>query len=165
MSTNVSTINNDQGSHLSILGGTYRIIIPGKTTDGEFAVIDMQIPPGSGPGPHAHASFHETFYVMDGEVEFKTEDGKSIARKGDVITIPKGGAIHSFKNVSQSMAHLLCTVVPAGLDEFFQEIGTPVQAGDFLPAPQLDENAVKKLMAAAKKYGQTVYPPDYLDKK
>jgi hypothetical protein len=42
MPNNVSKINNDQGSHLSILGGTYRIIIPGKKTDGEFAVIDMQ---------------------------------------------------------------------------------------------------------------------------
>lgn len=165
MPNNVSKINNDQGSHLSILGGTYRIIIPGQKTDGEFAVIDMQIPPGGGPGPHAHASFHESFYVVDGEVEFKTEEGKSIARKGDVINIPKGGAIHCFKNVSNSMAHLLCTVVPAGLDDFFEEIGTPVQAGEFLPAPALDENAVKKLMAVAKKYGQVVYPPDYLDKR
>ena len=165
MPNNARKINNDQGTHLSVLGGTYRIIIPGKQTDGEFAVIDMQIPAGSGPGPHAHASFHESFYVLDGEVEFKTEEGKSIARKGDVITIPKGGAIHSFKNVSNNMARLLCTVVPAGLDEFFEEVGTPVQAGEFLPAPQLDAEMVKKLMATAKKYGQEVYPPDYLDKK
>ncbi|MEO6720431.1 MAG: cupin domain-containing protein, partial [Ferruginibacter sp.] len=74
------------------------------------------------------------------------------------------GAIHSFKNVSNSVAQLLCTVVPAGLDSFFEEIGTPVQEGEFLPPPPLDESAVKKLMAIAEKYGQVVYPPDYLDK-
>jgi quercetin dioxygenase-like cupin family protein len=164
MSSNARKISNSQGSNLSIAGGTYRIIIPGKQTNGEFAVIEMLIPPGGGPGPHAHASFHESFYVVDGEVEFKTEDGKSIAQKGDVITIPKGGAVHGFKNVSNSTARLLCTVVPAGLDDFFEEIGTPVQAGEFLPPAQLDEEAVKKLMAIAKKYGQVVYPPDYLDK-
>lgn len=164
MKNNIRLINNSQGNHFSIVGDTYRIVIPGKQTNGEFAMIDMLIPPGGGPGPHAHASFHESFYVVDGEIEFKTEEAKVIAKKGDVITIPKGGAIHGFKNVSGNMAHLLCTVVPAGLDAFFEEIGTPVQAGEFLPHPHLDEEAIKKLVAIAKKYGQEVYPPNYLDK-
>ncbi|SDF98886.1 Cupin domain protein [Pedobacter terrae] len=164
MANNIKQITKSDGSHLSIVGDTYRIVIPGKQTNGEFAIIDMLIPPGGGPGPHAHASFHESFYVVDGEVEFKTEQGKSIAQKGDTITIPKGGAIHSFKNVSNDLAHLLCTVVPAGLDDFFEEIGTPVQEGEFLPPPVMDENTVKKLISAAQKYGQEVYPPDYLDK-
>lgn len=164
MESKVRQIDGTQGKHISVVGDTYRIVIPGAQTDGEFAMIDMLVPPGGGPGPHAHASFHESFYVVDGEVEFKTEAGKTIARKGDVITIPRGGAVHGFKNVSNNMAHLLCTVVPAGLDAFFEEIGTPVQPGEFLPHPHLDENAIKKIMAIAKKYGQDVYPPDYLDK-
>lgn len=164
MINNARLINNSQGNHFSIVGDTYRIVISGKQTNGEFAMIDMLVPPGGGPRPHAHASFHESFYVVDGEVEFKTAEGKTIARKGDVITIPKGGAVHSFKNVSDTTAHLLCTVVPAGLDAFFEEIGTPVQAGEFLPHPHLDEDAIKKLVAIAKKYGQEVYPPNYLDK-
>jgi quercetin dioxygenase-like cupin family protein len=164
MENNARHIASNQGTFLSVVGDTYRIVIPGKQTNGEFAMIDMLVPPGGGPGPHAHAAFHETFYVVDGEVEFKTEQGKSTARKGDVITIPKGGAVHGFKNISGSMAHLLCTVVPAGLDAFFEEIGTPVREGEFLPHPHFDEDAIKKLMAIANKYGQQVYPPDYLDK-
>ncbi|OCX50499.1 cupin [Mucilaginibacter sp. PPCGB 2223] len=164
MTNNVKHINSSQGKHLSIMGDNYRIVISGKETNGEFAMIDMLVPPGGGPGPHAHAAFHETFYVVDGEVEFKTEAGATIARKGDVLTVPKGGAVHAFKNISGSMAHLLCTVVPAGLDAFFEEIGTPVQADEFLPHPHLDKEAVEKLMAIAKMYGQEVYPPDYLDK-
>ena len=164
MTNKIMQITNEQGAHLSIVGDTYRIVIPGSQTNGEFAMIDMLVPPGGGPGPHAHASFQESFYVVDGEIEFKTTEGKTIARKGDVITIPKGGAVHGFKNISNSMAHLICTVVPAGLDAFFEEIGTPVKAGEFLPAPHLDEGAINKLMAIARKYGQEVYPPDYLDK-
>jgi len=164
MKNNARQINNNQGSYLSVVGDTYRIVIPGKQTNGEFAMIDMLVPPGGGPGPHAHASFHESFYVVEGEVEFKTEEGKSIARKGDVITIPKGGAIHAFKNASNEMAHLLCTVIPAGLDAFFEEIDTPVKEGEFLPHPHLDEDTIKKFRAIANKYGQEVYPPDYLDK-
>lgn len=165
MENHVRQIENTNGRLLSVVGDTYRIIIAGEQTNGEFAMIDMLIPPGGGPGPHAHAAFHESFYIMDGEVEFKTEEGKTIARKGDVITVPKGGAIHSFKNVSDSVAHMLCTVVPAGLDAFFEEIGTPVQVGQFSPPSHLDENSVKKLIAIAEKFGQQVYPPDYLDNK
>ena len=164
MINNILTIKENQGNHISVAGGTYHIIISGKQSAGEFAIIDMQIPPGGGPGPHAHASFHETFYVVDGELEFRTEDGRSLAQKGDVITVPKGGAVHAFKNVGDRIAHLLCTVVPAGLDDFFEEIGTSVQPGEFLPAPRLDKKAVEQLMMTGKKYGQVVYPPDYLDR-
>ncbi|QHS63480.1 cupin domain-containing protein [Chitinophaga agri] len=164
MTNNIRHIRNNEGTHLSIAGATYRIVIPGSQTNNEFAMIDMLIPPGGGPGPHAHASFQESFYVVDGEIEFKMEGGKTIARKGDVITIPKGGAIHGFKNISTHMAQLFCTVVPAGLDAFFEEIGTPVRAGEFLPAPPLDESTINRLMTTARKYGQEIYPPDYLDK-
>ncbi|WP_262895697.1 hypothetical protein [Pedobacter endophyticus] len=41
MANNVKQIIKSQGSHLSVVGDTYRIIIPGKQTNGEFAIIDM----------------------------------------------------------------------------------------------------------------------------
>jgi hypothetical protein len=40
-----------------------------------------------------------------------------------------------------------------------------VAAGEFLPPPPMDADAVKKLQAIAQKHGQVVYPPDFLDKK
>src|SRR5690242_18156618 len=131
MVNNISAITEQEGRHISVVGDTYRIIVSGKESRGDYAIIDMLVPPGGGPPPHAHPSFHESFYVIEGEVEFKTEAGRHIAKKGDLINIPKGGAIHGFKNISENMAHLLCTVVPAGLDDFFLEIGTPVKAGEF----------------------------------
>ena len=67
-------------------------------------------------------------------------------------------------NTSKVMAHLLCTVVPAGLDDFFEKIGTPVKAGEFLPPAHLEEEEIKKVVAIAEKYGQVLYPPHYLDK-
>jgi len=164
MVNNIRAITENEGNHISVVGDTYRIIVSGKQSEGEYSIIDMLVPPGGGPPPHAHPDFHESFYVVDGEVEFKTEAGKYIVKKGDLINIPKGGAVHGFKNTSKAMAHLLCTVVPAGLDEFFLEIGTPVQPGEFLPAPHPDEEGVKRLMAIAAKYNQMLYPPDFLDR-
>jgi quercetin dioxygenase-like cupin family protein len=155
-------IGAEEGQGLSIMGGTYRILASGKETGGEFATIDMLIPSNGGPGPHSHADFHETFYVVDGEVEVRSESGVYIAKKGAYIVIPKGGIVHGFKNKSEKTAHLLCTVIPAGLEEMFLEIGQPVALGEFLPPPIMDAATQIRMKAAAEKYGQKLYPPDYL---
>ena len=162
MIDNIITVNENQGQSLSVVGDAYRIIISGKQTKGEYAVIDMLVPPGGGPGPHSHANIEELFYVVEGEIEFNTEAGKYTAKKGSFVSIPKGGEVHCFKNTSNTLAHLLCTVIPAGLDAFFEEIGTPVEPGVFLPPPHLKEEEIKKLQAIAEKHGQKLYPPDYL---
>ncbi|CAN5574809.1 hypothetical protein BH09BAC4_BH09BAC4_20940 [soil metagenome] len=152
-----------EGKNVSVVGATYRILVSGDDTNGAFAMIDMLVPPGGGPGPHAHAGFAETFYVIDGEVEVKSEAGSYVAEKGAFIHIPKGGIVHGFKNKTGKMAHLLCTVVPAGLEKFFEEVGQPVDYGEFLPHQPMDKDYVKKLQEIAARYGQQVFPPDYLD--
>lgn len=157
------TVGAEGGERLSVVGDVYRILITGKETGSAYAAIDMLVPPGGGPGPHAHAGFQESFYVIDGEIEVKSEGSTYIAEKGSFVNIPKGGIVHCFKNKSDKMAHLLCVVVPSGLEEFFMEIGKPVAAGVFLPPPPLEEGAMEKLKAVAERYGQKLFPPDYLD--
>ena len=152
----------NDGKSLSIVGDTYRILISGRETEGAFATIDMLIPPGGGPGPHAHAGFQESFFVIDGEIEVKSEAGAYTATKGSFVSIPKGGIVHCFKNKSDKLAHLLCMVVPAGLEEFFEEIGMPVPWGEFLPPPEMNPESIKNLVVHAEKHGQKIYPPDYL---
>jgi quercetin dioxygenase-like cupin family protein len=159
------TVGPKGGEILSIVGDNYRILVSGKQTNGAFSTIDMLVPPQSGPGPHSHTGFYESFYIVDGEVEVHSEAGSYTATKGSFVVIPEGGIVHYFKNVSDKLAHLLCTVVPAGLEEFFEEIGEPVAAGEFLPPPPMDPESVKKLQAIAQKHGQIVYPPNFLDKK
>ncbi len=156
------TVGPDEGESISVVGDTYRVMISGADTGGAFATIDMLIPPGGGPGPHAHADFDESFYVIEGKIEVKSEFGQYIATKGSFITIPKGGVVHGFTNKTGQTAHLLCTVVPAGLETFFEEIGQPVTTGQFLPPPHVDEATIKKVQAIAGKHGQQVFPPDYL---
>ncbi len=153
-----------EGKGLAVMGSSYRIVIPGKATGGAYSVIEMLVPPGGGPGPHAHAGFQESFYVLDGEVEIKTEDGTYTADKGTFVNIPLGGLVHFFKNKTDKMARLWCVVVPAGLDAFFEEIGEPVPFGTFVAPPPMTPDIMKKLLAIAGKYNQEIFPPDYLDK-
>jgi quercetin dioxygenase-like cupin family protein len=159
------TVDPKGGETLSVVGDNYRVLVSGKQTNGAFSTIDMLVPPQSGPGPHSHAGFHESFYIVEGEVEVHSEAGSYLATKGSFVVIPKGGVVHYFKNKSDKMAHLLCTVVPAGLEEFFEEIGQPVAAGEFLPPPPMDPDSLRKLQAIAEKHGQKVYPPNFLDPK
>ena len=159
------TVDPKGGEILSVVGGNYRILVSGKQTNGAFSTIEMLVPPQNGPGPHSHADFYESFYIIDGEVEVHSEAGSYTAKKGSFVVVPKGGIVHYFKNVSDKMAQLLCIVVPAGLEEFFEEIGNPVAAGEFLPPAPMDPESIKNLRAIAEKHGQVLYPANFLDQK
>ena len=162
--TKIITVDPQGGTDLAVVGDNYRLLITGKETEGAFAVIDMLIPPGGGPGPHAHATFQESFYVIEGEIVVTTENQIYTARKGAFVSIPKGGAIHAFKNESSVNAHILCMVFASGLEEFFKEIGEPAAYGEFLPVPAMTHEVIQKLQSTAAKYEQEVFPPDYFDK-
>jgi len=160
-----SIIDPDSGKTLAVAGGNYRVLVSGKQTGGAFATIEMLVPPQNGPGPHSHTDFFESFYIVDGEVEVHSEAGTYTAGKGAFVLIPKGGVVHYFKNVSDQMAQLLCTVVPAGLEDFFEAIGEPVAAGQFLPPPTMNAASLQRIQNIAQSHGQVLYPPDFLDKQ
>lgn len=162
--TSVRTLDPQAGTDISVVGDTYRIVVAGEQTEGAYAIIDMLVPPGGGPGPHAHAQIQEAFYVIEGEVVVRSETQTYTAKKGAFVDIPRGGAIHSFTNESQAVAHLLCVVVPAGLEKLFEEIGQPVAAGTFLPRQDPSPAQQQRMAAAAKRHDQELFPPDYLKK-
>lgn len=105
----------------------------------------------------------EMFYLLEGELEFKTEAGKTLVKEGGFVNIPLGGGIHCFRNVSDKVVRMLCTVMPSGLEMLFREIGTPVRRGEFLPPPENTPERLALLQRIDIKYGQKTYPLDYLD--
>jgi mannose-6-phosphate isomerase-like protein (cupin superfamily) len=141
---------------------TYSFVLTGKETAGAYAFIDMLIPPGGGPIPHAH-EFEEMFYVIEGEIEVFCRDARTTAVPGTAINIPSW-APHVFKNVSPVVpARMFCVVVKAGLEEQFAEIGTRV-ATRTTPPPPVDpakkEEMMKKLPAIVARYHAKILPPD-----
>lgn len=163
MESTITIIHDNAGKRLGVAGGNYRIIISGDETGGNYAVIEMTVPPGGGPPPHSHPKTQEMFHVLEGEVLFKTEAGKTVVKKDGFVNIPFGGAVHCFKNTSDKNARLLCTVVPAGLEKVFEEIGGPVGPGEFAPRPEMTQELRERLKELDLKTGQKTYAPDYLD--
>jgi quercetin dioxygenase-like cupin family protein len=135
------------------VGDTYTITVTGEDTAGRFCLMDMHIPPGGGPPPHRH-DFEETFILLEGELEATFRGKKRIVRAGETVHIP-ANAPHQFHNVSTQPVRLLCVCSPAGLEDFFREVGVPV-ATRTTPPPKLDEKEqaafIDKTKALAPKY-------------
>jgi quercetin dioxygenase-like cupin family protein len=150
----IAQVDKDQSlRHIGLVGDTYTITVTGEATAGRFSVIDMHIPPGGGPPPHRH-DFEETFILLEGEIEATFRGTKSIVRAGDTVNIP-ANAPHQFQNVSSRPTRLLCICSPAGQENFFIEVGTPVITRT-TPPPKLGEQQqaefIQKVKTLAPKY-------------
>lgn len=132
-------------------GDRYRFLVTGAETGGAYFAMEALLPQGGGPPPHTHASEDETFYVVEGLVDFRLGEERVTAGPGDFVNVPRG-EIHNFHNSRAQTARLILTFTPAGIEGFFEE--TLERLHD--PAAQLrgnvDEVAVR-YVAAAPKYG------------
>ena len=139
--------------HIGLVGDTYTILLSANDTNGRYCLIDMHVPPGGGPPPHRH-DFEETFVIVEGEIEATFRREKRVVKAGDTIHIP-ANAPHQFHNSSSAAARMLCICAPAGQEEFFTEVGTPV-ATRITPSPKLGQAAqeafIKKVQELAPKY-------------
>ncbi|MGB8324305.1 MAG: cupin domain-containing protein [Candidatus Acidiferrum sp.] len=133
--------------HIGLVGDTYTILLTGKDTGGRYCLIDMHVPPGGGPPPHRH-DFEETFIVLEGELDATFRGKKSAVRAGETVHIP-ANAPHRFHNSSSQPVRMLCICAPAGQEEFFVEVGVPVETRTTAP-PKLDKEAQEKFIAKAK---------------
>jgi mannose-6-phosphate isomerase-like protein (cupin superfamily) len=162
-SRSVQITNNQSVETIAIGASAYSILLNSQNSEGQLAIIEMLVPPNGGPIPHEHKGFQECFYVLEGEVEMITKESRIPAKQGDLIHIPLEGPVHCFKNISSVNARLLCIVAPSGLDSFFEEAGRKIPAGTLpdpvSPTPEQLAFANK----IAEKYGQKLYPKDYLD--
>jgi quercetin dioxygenase-like cupin family protein len=132
--------------HIGLVGDTYTVLLSAKDTAGKYCLIDMHIPPGGGPPPHRH-DFEETFTVLLGEIEATFRGSKTIVKTGETIHIP-ANAPHQFRNAGNQPARLLCICAPAGQEDFFAQIGVPVETRTTpAPKPTPEEQATFKRTA------------------
>jgi quercetin dioxygenase-like cupin family protein len=123
--------------HVSGAGGTYTILVSGEQTGGRYCLIDMLVPAGGGPPPHRH-DFEEMFTILDGEIELTFRGEVQRASTGSTVNVP-ANAPHSFKNMTDKPARLLCMCTPAGQEEFFMAVGDPSTA-----APRRRRSSARK---------------------
>jgi quercetin dioxygenase-like cupin family protein len=146
-----------EGRRLAIPGGLYTIKATGEDTGGTYALLEMVIPPQVGPPPHTHSREIESFYILEGSLSFWVSDRKLTGSAGCLVIAPPGQT-HTFKNEGDEPARVLLLITPAGLEDFFQEVGVPIEAESALSKHFTPEN-LARLVTTAAKYGVETKSP------
>lgn len=151
------TLRAGGGKTVWVVGDHYTIKASGEDTGGAFTLIEVLVPPQSGPPPHVHSREDEAFYILEGEFEVHIDNQRVTAGPGAWVTLAKGSLRH-FKNISQATAKMLILATPAGLDKFFLEAGRA--AIDTSPeSGAATSQDVEKMVAIAPKYGIEIKLP------
>jgi quercetin dioxygenase-like cupin family protein len=150
-------LNAGVGQAVWVVGDHYTIKASGEDTGGAFALIEVLVPPQSGPPPHVHSREDEAFYVVEGEFEVHVDNQRLTAGPGAWVTLAKG-SLHYFKNIGRSRAKMLILATPAGLDRFFLEAGRVATDASPESGAATSED-IERLLAIAPKYGIEIKVP------
>jgi quercetin dioxygenase-like cupin family protein len=133
----------------SVVGDRYTYLLTGAQTAGGCFMFEAFVPSGNGPPPHVHSREDEAFYVVEGDFDF-TVSGKPSRMSAGGFLVAQRGMPHNFKNVGSSPGKLIITCTPAGLEDFFSEIGSKLASRDDAPIQPSAEDIAKLVQVAAK---------------
>jgi quercetin dioxygenase-like cupin family protein len=138
---------------LWILGDVYTKKIGGDETHGVYSVREIEVPPNNGPPLHKHSMEDEAFYVLEGEFSFSYEDKEAkVGDKGQFINAPRG-RFHTYKNIGKSAGKLLLIITPPHFENFFKDIGIPIDDKSSFQSPQITPIMIENIVKTASRYG------------
>jgi len=115
----------------------------GEETGGALCMLVDQPPPGWSLPAHRHANEDETIHVLEGEFEMEIGGEPIRLSAGETVHIPRS-VVHSGGNVGAGPGRRLVVFTPAGMEDFFLEVGLPSER---------DEVDASAAMASATRYG------------
>jgi mannose-6-phosphate isomerase-like protein (cupin superfamily) len=116
------------GGKLFIVGDYVWVKISSRDTNGAFAVLESYSPPLAGPPMHLHHNQDEWFYILEGQYLFEVDGRRFEAGPGATVFAPRETR-HTFQNIGSTPGRAVVTVVPGGLDIFFEELSAAVPPG------------------------------------
>ena len=113
------------GDGLAFTFVTDRVIakVGARDTGGQYSVMTWVAAPKTGSPPHVHAHYEETFYLLDGELEFVLGNERVTVGRGDFVRVP-AGTRHALRNNSEAPAEMLIGLIPGGMEELFYKYRT-----------------------------------------
>jgi quercetin dioxygenase-like cupin family protein len=122
----------DENNGVALRGEPMVFLVISKDTK-HTSMFDWTVPAGFATGLHVHRVQEETFYVIEGECEWRIGDKMIRAAPGTFVFIPPGVA-HNITNVSEKPARVLMTVSPPGHEHYFEELSQLAAQGS--PDPE-----------------------------
>ena len=102
--------------------GRTRFVATGAQTRGDFGLFEVTMRPGgSGPGPHLHRTFSESFHVLDGSLAVLSGDEWTTAHAGDLVYVPRS-AVHGFRAAGPDVGARFLILFTPGIprEEYFE---------------------------------------------
>jgi mannose-6-phosphate isomerase-like protein (cupin superfamily) len=155
--TTIPAVESGEREGLWFIDALATVHVRGEDTGGAAAVVEMLSPAGSMPPLHVHAREDETFYVMEGEMEFYVGDSAPVRVEAGGCAVAPRGVPHSFKVTSPEPARYLVVATPAGFEDFVAEVSDPAPQGVLPPAGAPPD--MGRIVAAAETAGITILAP------
>jgi quercetin dioxygenase-like cupin family protein len=92
-----------------------------KAARPEISALEFELQPGGGVDPHFHKGHSDSFYVLEGEVEFHVGDDVVHGTPGTYVLAPPT-TVHYFRNVSDKPARIFNLHTPGGFAEYRREL-------------------------------------------
>ena len=102
--------------------GRTRFVATGSQTRGDFGLFEVTMEPGgSGPGPHLHRTFSESFYVLEGSLDVLTDDEWTTAHVGDLVHVPRS-SVHGFRSAGPDVGARFLILFTPGIprEDYFE---------------------------------------------
>lgn len=142
------------GHALWVFGDLDVVKAAGEETGGEMTFVETVVPPKSGPPMHVHERESESIYVLEGEVRVVANGRDFTLSPGGFVYMPKG-SLHKFENTLEEPSKILLVFLPAGIEGYFEELGTPrVSADEPPPKRVIDQELLGRV---APKYGLEIF--------
>lgn len=114
-------VKEEAGDILSVVGDPLVVKLKSEDTRGSHAAVIVCASPGGGPPLHVHRREDETFYVLEGELEFTIGSQLQRANPGTLLFGPRN-VPHTYRGVAPAMSKMLVVITPGGFEKFFQEV-------------------------------------------
>lgn len=97
-------------------------------TGGQYTLMEDNLKANFRLGLHMHRHHAETFYILDGSVEFFVDGDWMIAESGACLHIPPGIKHACVLTEGCSAARMLMIFQPSGFDQFLAELARMTDA-------------------------------------
>jgi len=115
----------EYGPALSVLGAQITVLASNTRTFG-YEITLQAGDEGVGPPPHKH-DWDESFFVLDGEIEFDLASGPIVCKAGTLVHVP-ADTIHSFRFCAGGARMLEITGQGGRATQMFRNVGNEFPA-------------------------------------
>ena len=116
----------DRPRALNVVGEKITVLASKQVTEG-YEIFFQEGPEGTGPPPHQHG-WDESFFVIEGAIDFGIGDDQMTAQPGTLVHLP-AGTVHWFRFGSGGGRMVSMTGEGSDAAAFFTDLDTEIPDG------------------------------------